>query len=114
MEASASCILSLYAISKVRVTLTRSSALAYYRPKGGLIEKEEGGTPAPLFRVSAIAAAKRDGFLWNPIRRADPIRLRFTLARDPQRDHSKLRAWTSVWLIRSPRRWRADDEAGVA
>jgi hypothetical protein len=55
--------------------------------------------------------AKRDGFPWKPIRRAKPIRLRFTLARDPQRGHSKLHAWPSVWLIRSPRRWRADDKA---
>ena len=67
-----------------------------------------------FFEVSAIAMAKRDGFPWNPIRRAEPIRLRFTLARDPQRGNSKLRAWTSVWLIRSPRRWRDDDEVGVA
>jgi hypothetical protein len=53
---------------------------ADYRAKGGFTEKEEGGAPAPLFRVSAIAMAKRDGFPWKPIRRAEPIRLRFTLA----------------------------------
>jgi hypothetical protein len=58
--------------------------------------------------------ANRDGIPWKPIRRPEPIHLRLTLARDPLRRHSKLRAWTSVWLIRSPRRSRADDEAGVA
>jgi hypothetical protein len=75
---------------------------AYYQPKGGLIEKEEGGPPAPLFRVSAIAMAKRDGAPWKPFRRTDPIHLRFTL-------------WPGrrgyFW---NRRHWRAEHKADIA
>jgi integrase len=41
----------------------------------------------------------------DPASQTDPpvLYLSAILARDPQRGHSKLRAWTSVWLIRSLR-----------